>query len=113
MSELATDPRAAAAQHYARSLVDAIDPSLSVDEFGEITVKTVGDEVVQVIPMIFNDRIVISTDPRRGYDHGWCYDKGGVALVVARVWDPATEAEPPGYKKRATESVRRLSGETT
>jgi hypothetical protein len=84
------------------SLID----TLTVDEWGTITVKVVGDETVQVVPMIFNDRIVIGSNPGMGYEHGWCYDQG-IALIAALVWDPATEDEPAGYKKRATPGRRR------
>lgn len=97
-------------REYAEQLVDTFGGGepLKVDDFGTITVKQVGDEVVQVIPMIFNDRIVIGTDPELGYEHGWCYDKGALALLVAMTWDPLVDAEPWGYKKRATPGMRRV-----
>lgn len=71
-----------------------------VDEYGTITIKRVGDDVVQVMPMIYNDRIVIADAPL-SYRHGWCYDKGGAAILAALVWDPETEDAPAGYKKQA------------
>ena len=72
-----------------------------------MAMKMAGEEVVLICPMIFNDRIVIQTGiDSPCYDHGWCYDKGGAAVIAALVWDPLTEAEPPGYKKRATSGIR-------
>jgi|SoimicMinimDraft_6_1059734.scaffolds.fasta_scaffold94756_1 hypothetical protein len=62
---------------------------------------------VRVIPMIFNDRLVIADRGHTfGYDHGWCYDKGGAAVLAALVWDPETQDAPVGWKKQATPGSR-------
>lgn len=74
------------------------------------TISETATHLVEVVPMIFNDRVVLT--PKAfldGYDHGWCFDKGGAAFAAAVVWDPATEAEPAGYKKRATPKIRTLN----
>lgn len=71
-----------------------------VDGYGTATVAKWGGYLVQVVPMIFNDRIVLTPEATPYvYDYGWCYDKGPAAILAVRAWDPETEAEPPGYKK--------------
>jgi hypothetical protein len=70
-----------------------------------------GGWLVAVMPMAYNDRLILAGDDGKyGYDHGWCYPKGGAAALAARVWDPETQAEPPGYIKRAT-PIPRAAGE--
>lgn len=78
----------------------------TIDAHGVMTVGTVGDETIQVIPMIYNMRIVVSTDPQTGYDHGWCYPRGGIVFGALMAWDPETQDEPPNYVKRATPGRR-------
>jgi hypothetical protein len=68
-----------------------------------LVVKESDEWIVSVTPMLCNDRIVFT---RRSsypgcYDAGWCYDKGGAAVLAAMVWDPDTQHEPVGYKKAA------------
>lgn len=85
-----------------------VDPdAMSADEYGAVTIKQVGDDYVLVVPMIYNDRVVISDAPQYGYDHAWCFDKGAPAIVAALVWDPDTQDEPLGYKKKATAGRRK------
>ena len=64
------------------------------------------DWIISVTPMIVNDRIMLTS--RAGYPYsataGWCYDKGGPAMLAAMVWNPETEREPQGYKKAAFDS---------
>lgn len=80
----------------------------SVNKFGERRIGVVGDEVVFIREMIFNNRITIGdVDDEMGYSHGWCYDKGIAAYAALAVWDPETQDEPPDYKKRATPGHRR------
>ena len=90
-----------------RGTYAARNAELTVDKHAVITIRQVGAETVQVVPMIYNDRIVIGTDPEHQYEHGWCYDKGGLAVLCALIWDPAIEDEPIGYKKKATPGHRR------
>lgn len=74
------------------------------------TIKETATHLVEVIPMIFNDRLVLT--PKAApevYDYGWCYDQGGPAILAALAWDPATEAEPVGFKERATPNERVLA----
>lgn len=84
----------------------------TIGEYGVVTIGQWGGWLVQVMPMIFNDRLVLTPDWAEGavYDYGWCYPKGA-AHVAALGWDPATEAEPPGYIK-AVGFRRREAGET-
>lgn len=87
--------------------IDMMDPP-TCDEYGTMTIGTWGGYHVQVMPMLFNDRLVLTPMTATwGYDHGWCYDKGGAAFLAALVWNPSTEAEPAGYKKRATAGERK------
>lgn len=72
----------------------------STDGYGVMTVAEYGGWLVQVMPMIFNNRVVLTPAAAPlGYDYGWCYPKGPAALVAVLAWDPETEAEPSGYIK--------------
>lgn len=78
-----------------------------IDDFNTMTVGSWGGYLVQIMPMIFNDRIVLTpASSPYGYDHGWCYDKGAAAILALLTWSPDTQGEPEGYKKRATAGVR-------
>jgi hypothetical protein len=80
---------------------------VKIDDYYTVTVGEWGGYLVQIMPMIFNDRLVLTPQSCLGvYDHGWCFDKGPAALLAALVWNPETEGEPVGYKKRATAGVR-------
>ncbi len=70
------------------------------DAYGVVTIAEFGGWFVQIAPMIFNDRVVLTpkTVPWV-YDYGWCYPKGGCAALAVMAWEPETEAEPPGYIK--------------
>jgi hypothetical protein len=62
----------------------------------------------------FNIRLVTiwggpPTPTTWGVPYAWCYERsdGPDAVRAAlRAWDPATQDEPPGYKKRAAEYRR-------
>lgn len=85
----------------------ALAEEMTCDDYGTLTIGTWGGYLVQIMPMLFNDRLILTPQTATwGYDHGWCYPKGGAAFLAALVWDPATEAEPAGYKKRATAGER-------
>lgn len=80
---------------------------VTVDAYGAVTVGRWGGYLLQILSMIYNDRVVLS--PERspcGYDHGWCYPRGLGAISALLCWDPQTQAEPPGYAKRATPKPR-------
>lgn len=69
---------------------------------GAVIIKETPDWIVAVSPMIYNDRILFAL--RRdypGYTAGWCYNKGGSAVLAALAWDPDTEHTPVGLKKEA------------
>jgi hypothetical protein len=76
-------------------------------EYGGWRVKETGAHWIDVMPMIYNWRIV--TTPKSCplvYDRGWCYQGTGPAAFTAAVlaawaWDGSDETEPPGYLKRA------------
>jgi hypothetical protein len=84
----------------------------TVDDYGTVTIGTWCGWLVQVVPMIFNDRLVLTPESLPlVYDYGWCYPKGGAAHLAALVWDPEAEGEPAGFKKRVN-AVPRQAGET-
>lgn len=94
------------------NVIDFLNPVKVDQEYWGITVGTWGGYLVQVVPMIYNDRIVLTPeDCDDVYDHGWCYDKGSAAMLAVMAWNPQLQAEPAGYKKRATPGVRQ-AGET-
>lgn len=67
-----------------------------LNDRGCYTVKETATHLVEVTPMIYNDRVVLT--PKScllGYDAGWCYPKGGVAAWAALLFDPDTMDEPP------------------
>ena len=50
-----------------------------------VVVKKSDNWIVSVTPMIFNDRVLLTTemDYPYGWTAGWCYDKGGAAILAA------------------------------
>lgn len=84
-----------------------------VDGYGTVTIGSWGGWLIQVCPMIFNDRLVLTPETALGaYDFGWCYPKGGAASLAAHLWNPATEAEPVGYIKAVRPVGERVAGVT-
>lgn len=77
-----------------------------------LIIKTCTTGLVMVTPMLFNNRIIhVPHNEPMFYDHGWCYDRTpGLshmeAVLAAMEWNPDTEHEPAGYKKRATAGKR-------
>lgn len=70
-----------------------------------MVIKVVGEWIVSVTPMIFNDRVLLThvDEWPLMWTAGWCYDKGGAAHLAAEVWDVEHEREPVGYKKLAAD----------
>lgn len=80
--------------------IDLFDPPIH-DQYGTMTVGRWGGYLVQIMAMGFNNRVVITPEAfALVYDYGWCYDKGPAALLAVLAWDPQTEGEPLGFKKR-------------
>lgn len=87
------------------------DFSALVDEFyfdpaiGSLVIKENDLWIVSVTPMIFNDRVLLTyrREYPTAYVSGWCYDKGGGAVLAAIAWDPDTEFRPVGFKKEAVD----------
>lgn len=71
------------------------------------TVAEDGEYFYDVIKMLFNQRLVMTPkEYMLGWDYGWCYDDALTVLACLHVWDPQTQSEPLGWKKRATHVVR-------
>lgn len=82
-------------------------PEPVVDGYGTVTYGEWGGYLVQIVPMIFNDRVVLTPeDASDVYDYGWCYPKGGAAVLAMVAWNPETEAEPAGYIKAVVDGRR-------
>lgn len=79
--------------------VEWLDEPL-VDGYGRVTLGRWGGWTIDVCPMLFNDRVVLTPEAcPLVYDYGWCFPTGGYAVAAALAWDPATEGEPAGYIK--------------
>lgn len=114
MREIVKAQQAFLERQYAKILERASEASAidflsrpETDEWGTMTLGTWGGYKIQIMPMLFNDRLVMTPEKSSwGYDHGWCYDKGGAAFLAALVWNPQEQGEPSGFKKRATAGER-------
>lgn len=72
------------------------------DNYGVTTIGYYGGWAVQIVVMIFNDRLVLAEPGLYGNPcFGWCYDKGGAAHLAALAWNPEIDGEPAGFKKAA------------
>lgn len=71
-------------------------------------VKSTANWHVEICPMIFNYRVVLTpVDCLDTWEHGWCYFGTGAgslakAVLAARAFDPETESAPAGYDKALT-----------
>lgn len=72
------------------------------DEYGVTTIGYYGGWSLQIVVMIFNDRLALA-EPWElgGYWYSWCFPKGGAAFLAALAWDPEVDGEPAGYIKAA------------
>lgn len=72
---------------------------------GCFTVAVRAGYLVEVMPMLFNFRLVLTPVDRPDvYDAGWCYfgtgpDTFGRCVAAAAAFDPAVEADPVGFDK--------------
>lgn len=84
---------------------DAPAPGWNTEIMGSV-VKVTPGWVVAVVPMIYNDRVVLCSrnEWRTGYTAGFCYDKGGSAALAALAWNPEETLNPDGFKKIACDS---------
>ncbi|MBF9135151.1 hypothetical protein I0C86_40445 [Plantactinospora sp. S1510] len=92
------------------TLIEFFDQPV-LGEDGLVTLGRWGGWLVQVMPMLYNDRLILTPQSFQSvYDFGWCYPKGGAAELAARVWDPEVQGEPAGFTK-AVGNARRRPGE--
>jgi hypothetical protein len=70
---------------------------------GRLRVKEAATRYIDIVPMIYNWRIVTTYKDRDCYDRGWCYAGRDpvTAILAAMAWDPDTEDEPQGWIKQA------------
>lgn len=95
------------ALYEAGLLAELGDIKLERLDFGGWRVKETATHYVEVIPMLYNWRLVRTpkVSPLT-YDRGWCYQGTGPAtfttvVLAAWAWDGSDETEPAGYFKRA------------
>ncbi len=76
------------------------------DRMKSTVVKVSDDWIVSVTPMIFNDRVILTSWEQYPHEYtaGFCYDKGPAAVLAAMAWDPNVDHYPAGYKKIACDS---------
>jgi hypothetical protein len=92
--------------------IDLLDEP-EVDGYGTVTLGRWGGWLVQICPMIFNDRLVLTPAVYPLiYDYGWCFPKGGAVYLAALAWNPATDGEPAGYIKAIHPGQPRQAGQT-
>lgn len=85
---------------------------------GRFRVKETTTHYVDIVPMLFNWRIVTTPKGQKDtYDRGWCYQgRDSVsALLAAMAWDPEVEEEPQGWIKQAAPATgrRRPNGDAS
>lgn len=83
-------------------------------DFGQLTVGVWGGYLVQIVRMVVNHRVLMTaSDPHDlgSWDFGWCYESAPAALAAVAVWNPQTEAEPPGYARRPPTATVRVAGQ--
>jgi len=86
-----------------RAVIDYYDEPV-YDKWGTATIGTWGGYLIQVMPMIYTDRLVMTPKACPAvYGYGWCYPKGPAALLAALTWDPAEFGEPHGFIQRIGE----------
>jgi hypothetical protein len=72
---------------------------------GGFRVKTTATHHIEIMPMIFNYRLVtIPVDDPMFVDRGWCYVGTGpeafsAAVLAAMAWDGSDDTEPGGWNK--------------
>lgn len=83
---------------------------VKVDDYLTVTIGEWGGYFIQIMPKIFNDRLVMTPFTcSRVYDYGWCFPKGAAAGLAALAWNPQAHGEPVGYIKRV--SGKRMAGQ--
>lgn len=74
---------------------------VSIDDYGVVTVGEWGGYLLQMQPMSYWDRLVMTplSSPLT-YDYGWDFPRGAHAIHAALRWNPQRQAEPEGYERR-------------
>lgn len=87
-----------------------------VDEYGQALFGQWGGWWLGINEMLVNERLVMWRQSDGGTEapnvpvFGWCYPKGGLALMALMSFKPETMGEPLSFVKRAM--GERLPGET-
>lgn len=85
---------------------EALVPEFEWDnKLGAWVVKRTEHWIVSVTPMLFNDRVCLTShlEYPRTWTAGWCYDQNGSAFLAALAFDPESERQPVGFKKLAAD----------
>lgn len=86
-------------------------PDLGVPELGIFRIRRVGENHIDVLPLLFTAAIVttpITTD--RTYDDRWCYASVPMALAYAQRWSGEPGTEPDGWHRHPGSGRRRING---
>lgn len=81
-------------------VIDFLDEP-TYDEYGVATIGMWGGYLIQIQPMLYTDRLVLT--PQKSplvYDYGWDFPKGPTVMLAALAWNPDTDGEPHGFTKR-------------
>ena len=75
-------------------------------ELGFYVVKVTENWIVGIMPMIYNERIILMDHDtwKNSIRAGWCYPKFGdrmPAIVAAGMWNPEEQERPEGFIKEA------------
>lgn len=74
-----------------------IEPTVNAD--GWTLAELPDGRRVDVMVMLYNDRVVISDPDGMTYGRYWCYPKGGAAFHAVALWDFSDDSEPVGWIK--------------
>ena len=108
MDDTMADFRTVPGLLYEAGLIPELgDIRLERKDYGVWRVKETATHYIDVMPMIYNWRLV--TTPKACelvIDRGWCYQGTGpetftAVVLAAWAWDGSDETEPAGYFKRA------------
>lgn len=84
------------------------DKPVANAEIQGLTLAEDDQHLYDAVPMLLNWRLLVTPKATPGmWTYGWCYDGRTPIAAALKVWDPQTQNEPLGWKKRpATMAIR-------